>query len=231
LVALVGVGIGPAQSATYQLDANGRVSTTLNSIRVLFNGVPAPLLYVGPNQINAVVPYDAYGHGAVAVHIETKGFVGLDRSIEVANVDPNVIPVAPGIFAADASGFGQAAAFNQDGTVNGPAHPAPVGSIVSFYATGLGPTNIMVPDGTLTDPSLLPQNAPGMEVFLDVNSPFQQSSRIAKPVWAGNAPYSVAGVSQINVVIPAGTRSGQVPIYVSMGHVVTSQPGMFITVQ
>jgi uncharacterized protein (TIGR03437 family) len=231
LVALVGSAIGPTQSATYQLDANGRVSTSLNGIRVLVNGVPAPLLYVGPNQINAVVPYDAYGHVAVPVHIETNGVADFDRTIEVAEVNPNVIPVAPGIFAADASGLGQVAAFNQDGTVNGPAHPAPAGSIISFYATGLGPTNITVPDGTITNPSLLPQhNVAGIEVFIDVNTPFLQS-KVAKPVWAGNAPYSVAGISQVNVVVPPGTHSGQVPIYVSMGHVVTSQSGMFITVQ
>jgi uncharacterized protein (TIGR03437 family) len=120
--------------------------------------VPAPLLYVGPNQINAVVPYDAFGHGAVGVHIETDGVTGFDRLIEVASVNPNVIPVAPGIFAADATGFGQAAAFNQDGTVNSLAHPAPVGSQISLYATGLGPTDVTVPDGSITDPSLLPQN-------------------------------------------------------------------------
>jgi uncharacterized protein (TIGR03437 family) len=231
LVALVGPSIGPTQSATYQLDANGRVSTSLNGIRVLFNGVPAPLLYVGSNQINAVVPYDAYGHSAVPVHIETNGVVGFDRTIEVAEVNPNVIPVAPGIFAADASGLGQVAAFNQDGTVNGPAHPAPAGSVISFYATGLGPTNITVPDGTITDPSFLPQhNVTGIEVFIGVSTPLQ-SGAVAKPMWAGNAPYSVAGVSQVNVVIPPGTRSGKVPIYISIGHVVTSQSGMFITVQ
>ena len=38
------------------LDHNGKVSTSLDGVRVLFEGSPAPRTYVSGNRINAVVP-------------------------------------------------------------------------------------------------------------------------------------------------------------------------------
>ena len=46
----------------------------------------------------------------------------------------------PGVFTRDASGQGQAAIVNEDGTLNSPANAAPVGSYVALYATGEGQT-------------------------------------------------------------------------------------------
>jgi len=138
-------------------------------------------------------------------------------------VTPGYVAVAPGIFSATTSGAGQAAAFNQDGSINGPAHPAPAGSTVSVYATGLGVTNVTVPDGQITDPSLLPVNQGKVELFID--------GRATDASYAGNAPFSVAGVSQVNFVVPPGTSSGAVPLFVSSGHTVSSQSGIWITVQ
>jgi len=47
--------------------------------------------------------------------------------------------------------------------------------------------------------------------------------------YTGAAPYSVAGVTQVNFVVPKG--SGTVPVYVSAGHTVSTQSGVWITVQ
>ena len=57
IVSVFGVGLGPDQPALAQPSSSGLVSTRLGGTQVLFDGVAAPLLYVGPNQINAVVPY------------------------------------------------------------------------------------------------------------------------------------------------------------------------------
>src|SRR5262249_35091949 len=141
VVALFGPGIGPPESMEYQLDASGRVATSLEGTRVLFDGTPAPLLYVSFDQINAVVPYDTASKIQVEVRIENNSGVcpspphpfincGSAQMIELAYVSPGFPIVAPGVFSADVSGAGQAAAFNQDGTVNGPASPAPAGSAV-----------------------------------------------------------------------------------------------------
>ena len=123
-----------------------------------------------------------------------------------------------------ASGIGQAAAFNnQEETANGPAHPASAGSVVGIYVTGLGVTDKPVPDGSITGPSLLPQNIGTVEVFV--------GGMKAQVLYAGAAPFLPAGVSQVNFVIPTGVPSGNQPVFVSAGHVEGSQSGVWIAVR
>jgi uncharacterized protein (TIGR03437 family) len=208
----------------YQLDGSGRVGTTLEGIRVLFNATAAPLLYVGPNQINAVVPYDTASKQQVQVTIEKNGVSGPAQNIELADVSPTFTVVAPGVFTMTASGIGQAAAFNNlEGTANGPAHPASAGSVVGIYVTGLGVTDKTVPDGGITTPSLLPQNSGTVEVFV--------GGMKGQVLYAGAAPFLPAGVSQVNFVIPTGVPSGNQPVFVSAGHVEGSQSGVWIAVR
>ena len=223
-VTLFGPGIGPAQSSAYPFDGSSPVATTLGGIRVLFDATAAPLLYVGLNQINAVVPYDAASKQQMQVVIENNGVSGSARNIELANVSPGYTVVAPGVFSMGASGIGQAAAFNnEDGTLNGPAHPASAGSVVGIYLTGLGVTDPTVPDGSITAPSLLPRNIGTVEVFV--------GGKNAQVLYAGAAPDLPAGVSQVNFVIPAGVPSGNQPVFVSAGHVEGSQSGVWIAVR
>lgn len=224
LVTLFGPGIGPGQPSAYQLDMSGRVGNALGGIRVLFDGAPAPLLYVGPNQINTAVPSSPESSQRTQLVIEKNGAGGLAQTIAFAKVSPGSVVVAPGIFSATGSGIGQAAAFNnQDGTVNGPDHPAAIGSTVAMYVTGLGATDQTVPDGTITDPSFLPLNMGSVQVFL--------GGKAATVLYAGAAAYAIAGVSQVNFVIPQDTPSGNQPVFVSAGHVESSQSGVWITVQ
>jgi uncharacterized protein (TIGR03437 family) len=233
VVALFGPGIGPLESLEYQLDANSRVATSLGGTRVLFDGTPAPLLYVSFNQINAVVPYDTASKLQVEVRIENNFGVcpsppqpsvncGSAQMIELAYVTPAFPIVAPGVFSADASGGGQAAAFNQDGTVNGPANPAPAGSAVVVYVNGLGAPVVPVPDGTITGSTMLPVPAGTFDVFV--------GGKKAQLQYAENATYSLAGISQVCFVVPSGLPPGNQPVFVSAGHVESSQSGVWIAV-
>ena len=233
VVALFGPGIGPQESMAYQLDASGRVGTSLEGTRVLFDGTPAPLLYVSLNQINAVVPYDTASKLQVEVKIENNFAVcpsppsplincGSAQTIELANVSPGFPIVAPGVFSADVSGGGQAVALNQDGTLNGPANPAPIGSAVVVYVNGLGAPVVPVPDGTITGSSSLPVPAGMSEVFV--------GGKKAQLLYAENVPYSLAGISQVGFVVPSGLASGNQPVFVSAGHVESSQSGVWIAV-
>jgi len=95
---------------------------------VLFNGVAGPLLYAAPGQVGAVVPY-AVGAGSVQAVVQSAGAASAPVAVALT-------PTAPGLFTADGSGLGQAAAVNQDGTRNGTAAPAAAGSVLSLYATG-----------------------------------------------------------------------------------------------
>ena len=66
--------------------------------------------------------------------------------------EPVTVPVAAsafGISTHDASGSGQGAIFNQDGSLNSHANPAARGSIVTLFGTGEGVTSPALPDGAL----------------------------------------------------------------------------------
>jgi uncharacterized protein (TIGR03437 family) len=78
---------------------------------------------------------------------------------------------APGIFTI-AGGTGQAAATNQDGSVNSTANPAARGSVVSLYATGQGAdaadANVQI--GGYSAAILYTGPAPGFPGLMQVNA-------------------------------------------------------------
>lgn len=97
--------------------------------RVLFDGRAATLFYTGANQINALAPAQFAG-STTQISIVVNG-------MKIADWTSPVASAAPGIFTAS-NGTGQAAAVNQDGSVNSSSNPASRGSIISLYATGEG---------------------------------------------------------------------------------------------
>jgi uncharacterized protein (TIGR03437 family) len=118
---------------------------------------------------------------------------------------------APGLFTLDYSGSGQVVAINQDGTVNSPTNPAARGSVVLLYATGEGVTAPLPQDGAITVGRFVP--GPILPVTLAIgNQP-------AKVIFAASFPGTVAGVMQIEAVIPSGITAGTVPVVVTVGTV------------
>ena len=70
IVTIFGNGIGPATPApgtSFTPTASGTVPTTLAGVKVTFNNVPAPMIFVSPGQINAIVPYEVAGQTSVPV--------------------------------------------------------------------------------------------------------------------------------------------------------------------
>jgi uncharacterized protein (TIGR03437 family) len=189
---LFGNEIGPAALTTLRLTADGRVDTLLAVVRVLFDGVPAPLLYVSAKQLSAVVPYGVAPNGRTVVQVDYQGL----RS------NPLVLWVAPavvGVFTQNSSGRGAGAVLNQDGTLNTPENPAEKGSIVVLYGTGEGRTTPEGVDGKVTGE---PLPRPLLRILAQVDG------RVAEVLYAGGAPGLVAGVLQMNVRIPLTARSG-----------------------
>jgi uncharacterized protein (TIGR03437 family) len=123
-----------------------------------------------------------------------------------------VLPVAaatPGILTIDASGHGQGAIVNQEGTVNSSTNPAPAGSICFVYATGEGQTSPSGVDGKSGD-------SPAPNPILPVTA--KVGGLNARVLYASGVTGLVAEVLQVNVEIPQGiTPSGAVPILLSIG--------------
>jgi uncharacterized protein (TIGR03437 family) len=126
-------------------------------------------------------------------------------------------PVAPsafGLFTANASGSGPAAALNQDYSYNTAKTPASAGSIVSFYGTGVGAMTPVPSDGSITSASLPSLALPVAVTIGGVEAEVQ---------YAGAAPSLPAGVVQINARVPTGLPEGDVPVVVSVGGLRTTR--------
>jgi uncharacterized protein (TIGR03437 family) len=179
---------------------------------VIFNGVAGPLLYAMPGQVGAVAPYSLTG-GSVQVVVQSAGAASAPVAVAAA-------ATAPAVFTADGSGRGQAAAVNQDGTPNAPPAPAPAGSVLSLFATGAGQTSPPGIDGKVAAAPLPEPLAP---VSVTVGG-------VAAEVrFAGGASGQIAGVLQVNLVVPGGL-SGVVPVVLTVGGV-PSQTGVTVAVR
>jgi uncharacterized protein (TIGR03437 family) len=133
-----------------------------------------------------------------------------------------VIDTVPGLYTANSSGSGPAAALNQDLSVNSSTNPAAVGSVIVLYGGGAGQTAPAGRDGGLAG-----VGAPLATLTLPVNV-FIDGIQATSVAYAGPAPGLVEGVFQINATIPAGVRSGtHVPVVVQIEDKVT-QPGVTI---
>jgi uncharacterized protein (TIGR03437 family) len=215
VVVFYGNRLGPATLAGGQI-TDGKLANTVGSTQVLFDGIPAPLLYSSAGQVSAIVPYKLDGKLGTQVQIRN----GTSTSDAVALP---VTPVAPSVFTANLSGSGQGVILNQDiVTVNSAAKPADKGSVVVIYATGEGQTDPGGADGQLANGPAYPKPVKSVQVNI--------GGLPAEVLYAGAAPTLVAGVMQINVRIPADAQAGDNLVDVVVGGV-HSQPGVTVAVR
>jgi uncharacterized protein (TIGR03437 family) len=113
LVAIRGTGLGAAQ---------------LPAIQVLFGSVAGTILSASDTQLLVQVHLQL-STGAVNIDVQSSGSsLGVVQSVAV-------VDAAPALFA---DSTGQAAAINEDGTLNSVSNPASRGSIIVLYGTGIG---------------------------------------------------------------------------------------------
>ena len=203
VVSIFGSALGPDPPALAQPAPGQPHPTTLGGAQVFFDGVPAPMWYAAPNQINAVVPY-AVQAPATRLTVQRNGVTD----------GPHILPVAdavPGIFTANGTGQGQAAVLNEDGTYNSTANPAPRGSMIVFYAVGAGAMTPAEKDGEV-QPGSLPLPAPAAAPAVQIRG------ADARVVYAGAAPGYIAGLLQVNVQVPDSIEFGNsLPLSLSIG--------------
>ncbi|HXB73924.1 MAG TPA: IPT/TIG domain-containing protein [Candidatus Acidoferrales bacterium] len=211
IVVIYGSGLGPAQTVQFQV-RGGQAGTQLAGTAVLFGGTAAPVLYTSATQVGAVVPYAVPGNSTQVV-VQYQGLSTTPVTVPLA-------ATAPGIFTADGTGRGGAAAINRDGSFNNSGNPAPAGSVVTFFATGEGATVPAGVDGSVTGTVLPRPLATVTATIGGVPAPVQ---------FAGEAPNEVSGVMQVNLTVPANLPAGALPLVLTVG-AASSQPGVTIAV-
>jgi uncharacterized protein (TIGR03437 family) len=181
-ISIYGPHIGPTTTVTAVADTAGKMPTLLGGVQVTINGSPIPLLYVSDSQVNAVTPLYLSG---ITARVRVS-FNGADTADFVATL----VAAIPEVFQrAD----GTAAAINQDGSINSPDHPAPPGSVVAIWVTGIGSTPFGVwQDGRVATGAL---DFGCCQVYVQGHA--------ADVVYGGAAPGIVAGVAQVNFQLPA----------------------------
>jgi len=133
------------------------------NVAVTFDGIPAPVLYDGAQQINLRLPPDLAGRASAQMLVTVDSAAAAPFTVQLTAAAPAVFN--PGVL-------------NQDNTVNSAAHPAPLGSVLQIFGTGMPESG-----GIFT---VKIQNRDGLV-----------------PLYAAAAP-SLPGAQQVNVAVPAG---------------------------
>jgi uncharacterized protein (TIGR03437 family) len=174
---------------------------TLGGVTATINGLPAPMLYVSPTQINLQIPYTA-GASLGTIGITNNGFAGGQQL--------QILAASPGIFL--------------DGNGNLIGNPAvKPGGYASLYVNGVGevsqsfPTAFAVPVGTPL--ASLPAPLAPLSVTVGGVPAFIQFAGITA---------SLIGTAQVNFAVPLSVSPGMQPVVVTVGGV--SSPAGNITV-
>jgi uncharacterized protein (TIGR03437 family) len=144
-----------------------------NDVGVTFDSLPAAITYKSATQINLLVPSTlAVASGASNIVLTVDGKAS--NTLRVG-LQPN----APGIFTPGI--------VNADGTINSSTQPAPLGSTVAVYLTGL----------TIPPTAQLTVNIGNFSGLV--------------PLFVGAQP-TFPGLDQVNVQVPAAPPAGTFPL-------------------
>jgi len=179
----------------------------LGNVQVLVNGIHAPLLFAGPNQIVAQIPSSILT-GPASVVVFRDGAASTAASITVQPAAPTILTY----------GTNRAIVQNQDYSLTSSTNPAQVGSYATAYLIGSGPVAPGVTDGEPARASPLSQET--------LNTTVAIGGTLATVLFAGMAPGFV-GLVQVDFRLPA-VPAGDYPIQVSIGSAQSNSPTITI---
>ena len=190
---LLGVGLSNS-AATASLPFSSR----LNGVSVSINGRAAPVYFVSGTEIICLVPY-ATSEPLAVIQVNNNG------------VTSNAVTLftdssAPGVLTADESGTGSAGAFHLNGSLVTASNPAIVGETISLFGTGFGAVTPTLTDGVGAPVSTLSVTGDTIDMFVD--------GQQATVTFSGLTP-TLAGIYQMNFVVPSIPDSGAVPLVIT----------------
>jgi uncharacterized protein (TIGR03437 family) len=205
LISVFGEQLSPVNLATKEVP----LPTALADSCLTVNGLPVPVLFVSPGQVNAQIPFEMIGD--VAMVLRTPGGVS-------DNFNLTILPGAPAVFRANLPQIGAVPVIvrNSNGKLVTGSDPVHRGDALIIWATGLGQTT---PAGQTGLPS------PSKPLASALNTPQVTLGNMDLPlIYAGLAPHYV-GVYQINVRVPRNAPMGlSVPLVINQGGVSTKIP-------
>jgi len=194
---------GSQLSQGVQAVSNLPLPVTVTGVSATINGVPAPFYYSSPSQLNIQIPYET-GTGPAVLGVNNNG--------QVASFLFPVTASAPGIF----NDFSQPPSLV-------PSSTGKRGDTLLAFITGEGEVSPPAPTGATpfvaTPIPLLPR--PLLPVTVTVGG-------LTAPIAFAGIPSGVAGVTQINFVIPGNAPLGVQPVVVTVGNV--ASPAVSVTV-
>ena len=211
MVAILGSGLGEDVPASALITSNNHIDTIAGSTRVLFDGIPAPMLSAQLSQIVAIVPYGVAGKTSVQIKVEHNGQTSSAMTVPVTDA-------SPAIFTDQPLGKGSPVIQNADGSPNSAANPARKGSIITFLVTGEGVLSTLPIDGRL---AAAPLQTPLQPVTVGVNHAGVQV------MYAGAAP-GFAGMMQVNAQLDANEPSGGQELVVLVGNKFSPPTTVFV---
>ncbi|HUQ90464.1 MAG TPA: hypothetical protein VM120_02205 [Bryobacteraceae bacterium] len=189
LVSIYGTDLSPINQASQQIP----MPTALGESCLTVNGVPLPVVFVSPNQINGQLPFQVDGN--VSLILRTPG--GISDTFNLT-----ILPTAPGVFRNGVAGLQNdlpAVYRNQNNLLVTDTNPIHRGDTITIYLTGLGRTLPAVEAGV---------PAPGDPLSSAIVVPTVSIGGVGLPVeFAGLVPGTV-GVYQINARVPSLVRPG-----------------------
>lgn len=211
---IVGGGLATTSRSWASTDFSGaNLPTVIDGVSVTVNGAPAAIDYIGPSQIDFLVPANAAA-GTAQVQVNNN-----DQISAVASV--TLLPVAPAFFWLTGNKY--IVATHADGALAGPTTlisgvttPVMPGETIALYGTGFGATSPAAPNNATFPAPLSLATLP--TITIGGASAMVTYGGLVEP-----------GVFQINVVVPVTLPAGDAAVVATVGGQ-QSQANAFLSV-
>lgn len=187
--------LGGAQVTITYLDANSK------SVSVI-----APIYFVSPTQISAVVPFTVPNDGTQLTFTVTNGTAS--NAVTVYSG-----PSSPGIFTQPSGGLGSGAVLHADFSLVTAASPAKSGETIQVFLTGLGTVTGNTAAGAAGPANPLATTVLPVDIgIIGSDGNFYDGT----VTFAGLAP-NLGGLYQVNVTLPANLPTGTAVLSIYVG--------------